>query len=105
MVAGRRIWENHNGLGHILGLLLVIMLITVFIGGMPRRMKWLTLLLFVVHVLQSDVIISLRDSALLVSALHPVLALADFALGLPLALQAWPLVIKGKPEPRVAPVA
>ena len=105
VVAGQSSWENHIGLGHSLGLPLLIMLLTVFIGGMPRRTKWLTLLLFVVYVLQSDVIIFLRQSAPLVSALHPVLALADFALGLTLALQAWPLVIRGKREPRVSPVA
>ena len=98
VVAGQSGWENHIGLGHSLGLPLLIMLITVFLGGMPRRMKRLTLMLFVVYLLQSDVIIYLRDSAPIVSALHPVLALADFALGHTLALQAWPLVKGSEPK-------
>jgi hypothetical protein len=44
-----------------------------------------------VYVLQADVVIFLRFQAPVIYALHPVLALADFALGLALARRAWPL--------------
>ena len=54
-------------------------------------MKRLTWILFGVYILQADVLIFLRVQAPLASALHPVLALIDFALGLALARQAWAL--------------
>lgn len=88
VVARQWDWANHGVLGHALGLPVLVMVIAVFTGRLPKSMKWLTLALFGVYVLQADVIIFLRDSAPLVSALHPVLALADFALGLYLVREA-----------------
>lgn len=81
-------WENHAGLGHMLGLPLLLMLLTVYLGRFPRSMKGMTWLLFLVYVVQADVIIFMRDSLPIVSAFHPVLALVDFALGLKLATAA-----------------
>jgi hypothetical protein len=43
-------------------------------------------------VLQADVVIFLRSSAPLISAVHPVLALFDFALAITLVREAWSLV-------------
>lgn len=88
VVAHRWSWENHTGLGHMLALPLVIMLIAMYVGRLPGRMKRLTWLLFAVYLLQADVLIFMRDSIPVLSALHPVLALADFALALFLARQA-----------------
>jgi hypothetical protein len=45
----------------------------------------------------------LRSQAPLVSALHPVLALFDFALGLALAKAAWPLTKNVPTRPAVQP--
>ena len=81
-------WNNHANLGHSLALPLLVMLVTMYLGKLPGRMKRLTWLLFAIYLLQADVLIFLRASAPLLSALHPVLALADFALGLSLARQA-----------------
>lgn len=81
-------WDNHISLGHMLALPLIVMLITAYTGRLPGRMKRLTWLLFGVYVLQADVLIFLRASAPVLSALHPVLALVDFALGFALARQA-----------------
>jgi hypothetical protein len=91
VVANRWAWDNHVGLGHTLALPLLVMLVTMYIGKLPGGMKRLTWLLFGVYVLQADVLIFLRASAPVLSALHPVLALADFALGLALARQATAL--------------
>lgn len=88
VVAGRWPWANHVNLGHILAVPLLIMLITMYVGKLPGRMKRLTWLLFAAYVLQADVLIYLRASAPVLSAFHPVLALVDFALGLALARQA-----------------
>jgi hypothetical protein len=65
------------------------MLLTAYLGRLPRNTKWLTWLLFAVYVIQADVIIFLRAPLPVVSAFHPVLALVDFALAIFLVYQAW----------------
>ncbi len=92
VVAGQIDWANHRDLGHTLALPLIVMIITAYLGRIPRSMKWLTWALFAVYVLQADVVIFMRSSAPAVSALHPVLALIDFGLALTLLLRAWSLV-------------
>jgi hypothetical protein len=91
VVAGQMGWDSHIGLGHTLAAPLLLMLISMYLGRLPGPMKRLTWLLFGVYVLQADVLIFLRAQAPVLSAFHPVLALADFALGLTLARRAWPL--------------
>lgn len=92
VVARQWSWDNHAGLGHGLGLLLLVMVITMYVAKLPRQMKRLTWMLFGVYILQADVVIFLRDSVPVVSALHPVLALIDFALGFWLARRATELI-------------
>ena len=92
VVARQTNWENHIGLGHTLALPLILMLITAYLGKLPGRMKRLNWLLLAVYILQADVLIFLRGTAPVLSALHPVLALVDFALGVALVLQATALV-------------
>jgi hypothetical protein len=84
-------WGSHIGLGHTLAGPLLIMLVSMYLGKMPSRVKNVTWLLFLVYVIQSDVVIFLRVQAPIVSALHPVLALFDFALASVLAYWALPL--------------
>jgi hypothetical protein len=88
VVATRMGWNAHVELGHFLAGPLVFMLVSMYLGRLPGKQKWLTWLLFAVYFLQADVLIFLRVSAPALSALHPVLALVDFALGLSLARQA-----------------
>jgi hypothetical protein len=104
VVAGQLGWDPHIGLGHTLGGPLLIMLITMYLGRLPGSMKRLTWLLFVVYVLEADVVIFLRGQAPVVSALHPVFALVDFALGLALARASWPLTRRAGQEPAQAGV-
>ena len=92
VVAGEIDWASHRDLGHAMGLPLIIMVLSVYLGRMPRTMKRLTWLLFVVYILQADVVIFLRDTAPIISALHPVLALADVVLAVSLARRAWHVV-------------
>ncbi len=105
VVARQWPWTNHTNLGHFLALPLLVMLVTVYLGKMPGRMKRLTWLLFVVYVLQADVLIFMRAVAPPLSALHPVLALVDFALGFMLARQATSLVrsVETQPAPQLQP--
>lgn len=89
VVVARQIsWNNHIGLGHMLAGPLLFMLVTLYLGRMPRRVKTLTWTLFIVYAIQADVIIFMRLSAPVISAFHPVLALVDFGLGYFLARQA-----------------
>jgi hypothetical protein len=98
VVARQWPWTNHANLGHFLALPLLVMLVTMYIGKLPGGLKRLTWLLFGVYVLQADVLIFVREVAPALSALHPVLALVDFALGLALARQASALVRAGEPS-------
>ena len=102
VVAFRMTWANHIDLGHSLSLPLLVMLVTVYLGRFPAPTKRLTWLLFAVYVLQADVVIFLRGQAPVIAALHPVLALVDFAVGLALARAAWALIRQG-PAPTSAP--
>ena len=90
-------WENHITLGHSLGLILVIMLITMYTGRLPGQMKRLTWLLFAVYFIQADVDIFLREDLPLASAIHPVIALFDFAIGWNLARRANALLAEPLP--------
>ncbi len=68
------------------------MLVSQYTGRLPGPFKRLTWLLFGAYVLQADILIFMRASAPVLAALHPVLALVDFALGLTVARRALRLV-------------
>jgi hypothetical protein len=91
VVAARLGWDAHVTLGHTLAGPLLFMLISMYLGRMPGSIKRTTWLLFGAYVLQADVLIFLRASAPVLAAVHPVIALVDFALGLALARRALPL--------------
>lgn len=101
VVARKMGWDAHIGLGHSLGFPLLLMLISMYLGKMPRSVKRLTWLLFGVYFLQADVLIFLRVQAPVLSAFHPVMALLDFALGYALARQAIPLARQALQPARV----
>lgn len=103
VVAARMGWTDHIGLGHTLSGPLLLMLVTLYLGRAPGSMKRLTWLLFGAYILQADVLIFLRFQAPLLAALHPVLALVDFALGLTLARRAWPLARQSQSQISVKP--
>ena len=103
VVARQSGWDGHIGLGHSLAAPLLLMLVSVYLGRLPGHIKRMTWLLFIVYVLQADVIIFLRSAAPLVSALHPVLALADFAIGLALFQRVLGLVRQSAARPAAQP--
>lgn len=88
VVASRMDWTAHKAVGHYLGLPAIIMLIVAYIGRLPRKTKVWTWVLFGLFILQAEILILLRASAPVLSAFHPVLALAEFALGVGLMSQA-----------------
>lgn len=63
-----------------IGLLTLAVLLTAVAGGLPRREIGLSLLLLVLYVVQTA-LPSARASAPIIAALHPVNAIALFALG------------------------
>jgi len=91
-------WSNHRDLGHSLALPLVVMLISAYLGHLPKQMKWLTWSLFLVYIIQADVLIFMRASLPVASAFHPVLALVDCVLAVILVYQAWGLVREGQQD-------
>lgn len=92
LLARKMVWPTHIGLGHSLGLPLILMLITMYLAKADQAVKRTTWILFVVYIIQAEVIIFLRQSLPLVSAFHPVLALVDFWL----AAQLLQMTSKGK---------
>lgn len=91
-------WQIHVGLGHTLGILALLLVVLVYLGRLPspfRRLTWIT---FGVYVLLADIVIFMRDSVPVVSALHPVLAMTLFAFTSSLALRAWRLMRPSKME-------
>jgi hypothetical protein len=68
------------------------MVIQAYTGQLPRPLKPLTWLNFAIYILLADVVIFMRESAPLVAALHPVLAVLLFGVAVSLALRAWRLV-------------
>jgi hypothetical protein len=87
-------WINaHRALGSSLILLPIVLLILSFAARLPGALKWLTLLLLVLVLLQPILIYAPRDSALpILSALHPVNALALFTLPIFVNIRVWYLL-------------
>ena len=85
-------WEAHSDLGHGLGLVLIVMLVSAYLGHLPSTVKRTTWLLFAVYFIQADILIFLRHSVPYAAALHPVLALIVFVLGWHLARQGLKLL-------------
>ena len=96
VVARQTSWNNHIGLGHLLAVPLLFMLVSMYLGRLPRPVKTQTWVLLAVYVIQADILIFMRLPAPVLSAFHPVLALVDFALGYALARQAVPLAREEK---------
>ncbi len=90
----RQLWNSHRELGHYLGLPLLLMLILVFLGRLPKAARRRTVLLFVVYLALADFVIYIR-SVPLVTALHPVLALILSGMALRSARSA--LALPGMP--------
>jgi len=78
-------WSMHRELGHIIGLPIYLMVITMVVGRAGGEVKRLTWILLLVFILQTGVTIFMRTSPaplVYLSALHPVFALLDFWLAL-----------------------
>ncbi|MDQ2935384.1 MAG: DUF6220 domain-containing protein [Chloroflexota bacterium] len=68
---GAENFATHRDFGYTFGLLTLILIALAVIGRLGRRMIWLSVLVLALFFLQS-VFVSLRETAPLVAALHPV---------------------------------
>lgn len=95
VVARLASWSAHGEFGFLMFLPLLLMVILVFPARYSRRIKALTWLLFGIYIIQF-VAVMLRSIAPYLSAIHPVLALFDFAIGLWLAIRTTELLRERK---------
>jgi hypothetical protein len=81
--------SSHGILGHVLPVIPLLMVILGLVGKLPRTINWLTVLLLVLVYIQPWFIYLGRGVGTpLLAALHPVNALAIFALALYLLYRA-----------------
>ncbi len=106
LLGGRPSWDVHIGLGHSLSVLALLMVILAYVGQLPQPMKPYTWLNFVIYLLLADVVIFMRNSAPVVAAFHPVLAVLLFGVAGFLAVRAWRLVREARTNtvPEVVPI-
>jgi hypothetical protein len=88
--AGASNFELHRTWGYTFGYLVIVLLVAALVGRMPRAAWGGALLLIVLFTLQS-VFVSLRTTAPVIAALHPVNAVAIFwvATWLARSASAW----------------
>ena len=86
-----RDFETHRSLGYLLHLVPVLILIVAFVARPGSATLLWTAALVVVQGIQ-PLLPMLRADYPLAAALHPVLALVIFWLGLTIGLRAWQLV-------------
>lgn len=92
LLGGQPSWRSHIGLGHGLGLVVLLIMALAYSGQLPGRMKRLSWLSFGTYILQAEILTALRSALPLAAALHPVFALLLFGLAAYLAVQAWRLL-------------
>jgi hypothetical protein len=81
-------WDAHISLGHMIGVLPILLVILGYLGRLPRRTIILTWLALGTYLIQAEVFAAIRADAPLFAAFHPVLAFVLFALSMIMALQA-----------------
>ena len=91
-----RSFETHRSLGYLIHLTPIPLILVAAVARVGRRLLLWTAALFVVQGIQ-PLLPMLRGDLPWAAALHPVLALIVFWLGISIALQAWQLVSEPAP--------
>jgi hypothetical protein len=93
-------WTGHKALGHWIGLVPALLLVPAWVGRLPRPAVGLAALLLGVYLVQAELFAAVRAQVPVLAALHPVLALVLFTVGVAVARHAWVLV---RARPAAAP--
>ena len=87
-LGGNGDFEAHRSIGYsLMGILALVVLAAALVGRMPRRHVGLSVLLFVLYVVQTS-LPAARDSSPAVAALHPVNAMVLLGLAIAIAVRA-----------------
>lgn len=90
-------WARHVGFVHVFELLPLAMLLVAVVGGLPRRLAWLSAgLLGLIFLMYFSA--NLRAIVPVVAAFHPVLAMVLFMAATQVAGQAWALYATADPR-------
>ncbi len=74
-LGGNGDFELHSSIGYtVMGILALVVLVTALIGRLPRRQVGLSVLLFVLYIVQTS-LPAARDSSPAIAALHPLNAM------------------------------
>ena len=90
---------THREFGYTFGWLTLVVLVLGLVGGAPRRVIGLGVLLLVLFALQS-VLIAVRSDYPAVAALHPLNGFAVLAVGVVTTRRAWATRRVGEPDAR-----
>ena len=105
VLAGTPSWEEHRGLGGLLGLLLLLTLPIMYVAKMPRPFKPMTWAMFLIFVVMVFALGARGTEMAVISAFHPVLAVGLIALCVRMPVQVWRLLREGEPEAAMARTA
>jgi hypothetical protein len=83
-------WARHTSFIHFVEFIPLVMLALAFTGKLPTRMRWQSFGLFFMIILMYFTA-NVASVMPVVSAFHPVIALAIFALGQKLVPESWRL--------------
>lgn len=86
-------WSLHANFVHIIEWFPLVMLVLAFLGGLSRELKLLSVVLFVLIIVQYATALGFSDS--IVAAIHPVNALVIFWIATVTIRRAW----RGTAEP------
>ena len=98
VLGGRPSWDEHRGLGALLGLLLLVTLPIMYVARMPRPFKPMTWAMFLIFVAMAFALGARDTEMAFISAFHPVLAVTLIALCVRMPVQVWRLIREGEPE-------
>ena len=91
-------FEAHRSIGYsVMGILALVVLVAALVGRMPRRHIGLSVLLFVLYVVQTS-LPAARDSSPAVAALHPVNAMVLLGLAILIGVRARRIAMVDRPS-------
>ncbi len=98
LLGERPSWDTHIGLG----MLALLMIILAYVGRLPGPMKRLTWLNFGIYFVLADIVIFQRDTAPVIAAFHPVMAVILFPVAGTLTVLIWRVVGEAQTETALA---